>query len=185
MNSTVISSVTPRFSAAARGAAALISLLLAALLVGGCAGSSQHRIENWRNTDGSYTPDYALLEKQKQAVDVYIFRQPAAGSELRSPVNIYVNGEYQGSLVNNAYTLVRLCPGSHTLSAWAADASDRYRGKKAGSEFTIAAGSPAYFEAGSAPRGAVSLRQSDAQAMHGVSRRQSHTIARVSNPKCG
>lgn len=176
MNTTVI-----------RCMAALFCLSAVGLTATGCAGTGTNfqRIESWHNTGSSYTPDYALREKQKQAVDVYFFRQPSAAEELRTPVNIYVNGEYHASLVNNAHTVIRLCPGAHTFSAYAQDAGNGYRAKHTGTAVTISAGAPGYVEVTAGQQGAAQLRQSNAQAMSGVSRRQSHTISRVTNPKCG
>lgn len=158
------------------------------LTVVGCAnnsGTASYRIENWRNTNGHYTPNYALREKQKRAVDVHFFRQSAGGDTLRAPVNIYINGEYHTSLVNDAHSTIRLCPGAHTFSAYSLDAGNRYRAKHAGTPVTIGSDGPVYVEVIAAGQGAAQLRQSTAQAMSGLSRRQSHTISRVTNPKCG
>lgn len=162
-----------------------VSLLAVVGLMVGCSSTHFDRVEHWRKKDASYTPNYALLEKQKKAVDVFFFRKVGSSEGSAIPINLYVNGQYQASLVDKAYTKVRLCPGQHTVSAYAGDVRNKYAAKNAGNAYTVAANTANYFEVVPVQQGAAQVSASNESAMGEVGHRQSHTISRVVNPKCG
>lgn len=162
----------------------VLMMVMVGLLVG-CSSTHFDRVEHWRKKDASYTPNYALLEKQKKAVDVFFFRKTGGQEGAVVPVNLYINGEYQASLVDKAYTKVRLCPGQHTVSAYAGDVRNKYAAKKGGVAYTVVGGTSSYFEVLPVTQGAATVSVSNQSAMGEIGHRQSHTISRVVNPKCG
>lgn len=161
--------------------------LAAGVLLAGCAGGS---IERWQMTEGR-TPELSAPAGQAAAsrpVQVVFFRQAPASGQAERPINLYINGHYQASLVGSTYTEQSLCPGEHRMAVHLNDVQRRYVTKAEGRAVAIAAGKPIqYFRVDEDASGQASLRpatSSEASAASSLKLLQTHTIARVPKSNC-
>ncbi|OOF77578.1 hypothetical protein BKG96_08125 [Rodentibacter caecimuris] len=77
----------------------------------GCARDANQPLEKWSNFEQSKINAQQLGENQSLAV---FYRQ----DDVQGPaVNVYVDGNYQASLLPNAYTPVVVCADKHLFSA--------------------------------------------------------------------
>lgn len=160
----------------------------AGLLLAGCAGGP---IERWQMTEGR-SPDLSAPAGQAAAsqrpVQVVFFRQAPTGGQAERPINLYINGHYQASLVGSTYTEQALCPGEHRMAVHLNDVQRRYVTKAEGRAVAIAADKPIqYFRVDEDASGQASLRaatSSEASAASSLRLLQTHTIARVPKSNC-
>lgn len=152
-------------------------------------------------TTGATTPHWQLVEERSpqlapeaegsapQPVAVVFYRELGAETETSRPINIYINGQYQASLVGNTYTEQMLCPGEQQLMVAFNDVSQRYVNKEEGWVFDIDTRPIQYFRVADDGAGGAVISQVDgetAEAAKGsLQERQVHTISRVVNRGCG
>ncbi len=139
-------------------------------------------IESWKNfgeTDIK-TPSHNLSS--------VVFFRPL--DSIKGPaVNIYINGEYQASLLAGAYTQKSLCPGSHHFSLAYTNVLTKYKEKKRiGYKSTLTANKISYYKVdkdhNQKPR-VQELSETNALALiKKLPSRQRHTISRVSKREC-
>ncbi len=158
------------------------------LLLAGCAGGGP--IERWQMTEDR-TPELTAPAGQAGAsrpVQVVFFRQAPAGGQAQRPINLYINGHYQASLVGSTYTEQSLCPGPHRMAVHLNDVQRRYVTKTEGQAIAIAADKPIqYFRVAEDGAGQASLHpatSSEASAATSLKLLQTHTIARVPKSHC-
>jgi OOP family OmpA-OmpF porin len=74
------------------------------------------------------TPYQAVADVANNQAQVVFFR-PAENASPESNINIYVDGEYQTSLIPGSYNVFCVKPGAHVLGSWLKD-DPRYQGKQ-------------------------------------------------------
>jgi len=163
----------------------LAPLALACAVLTGCSSTAPRPDQahaEWTLTKTQTVPSNAPAASQARLV---LYRAAAPGEA--TPINIYVNGEYQASLLGGAYTNVDVCAGPVRLVASVSDANRAYADKaQAGVAVALLDGSTRYFSVQPSPGGA-SLTPVDASVARqalGQLPRQSHTLSRVDAPKC-
>lgn len=159
------------------------------LLLQACA-SSGGAVEHWTMVeDVAPQPAPAVAAPARQPVAVVFYREAGTGAQAGTPINVYINGQYQASLVGNTYTEHALCPGSHRLKVAYNDVQKRYVSKDEGLDFAVGSAPMHYFrvtETGAGEAALVAVPAEAAQAARAsLSERQHHTISRVVRDGCG
>lgn len=168
------------------GCWALMSIL--ALTISGC-GSTSDQVERWHMTETRRpTPVEKVPGAARQPVRVVFFREAGKGERAQIPINLYINGQYQASLVGNTYTEQSLCPGEHGLAVHFRDVELRYMSKRESRQVAIDAEPVQYFRVSESATGAaqVSAVAGDKAAVVAPTLQllQTHTISRVVRNGC-
>lgn len=168
------------------GAASAVGLSLLALQA--CSTSSG-AIERWTMVeDRAPQPAVAVVAPARQPVAVVFYREAGQGARSQNPINVYINGQYQASLVGSTYTEQALCPGSHRLKVAFNDVQQRYVSKDEGLEHAIGTEPVQYFrvaEDGAGQATVTSVPRETAQAASAsLKKLQHHTISRVVQKGC-
>lgn len=123
-----------------------------------------------------------------QPVAVVFFREAAADARVTQPVNVYINGQYQTSLVDNNFSEYALCPGQHSLVVAINDAQQRYATKQQRSNFVVGSEPMQYFRVSEDAAGQVRVVPATTAAAQAavpsLRTRQAHTISRVTRTGC-
>ncbi len=193
--------------------AGLLSLTLAALVsLPACTsfGSDYGALERWNMEEqdvpeqartaavgNSYANPYCpgqapsssvVDESLAQPITAVFYRDPPPATNQGNPLNVYINGHYQASLVGNTFTVQQLRPGEHRLMVAFNDAERRYVSKDAGQVFKVGQSAIQYFRI-SADENAAAARIAAVDADAGKAAlqgrmRQDHTVPRVLRSKC-
>lgn len=168
------------------GAAGVVGLSLLALQACSTSGGA---VERWTMVeDRAPQPAATVAAPARQPVAVVFYREAGQGEHAHRPINVYINGQYQASLVGNTYTEQTLCPGSHRLQVAYNDVQQRYVSKDGGLEHAIGTEPVQYFrvtETGANVAGLTSVPAETAQAASAsLSELQRHTIPRVVRNGC-
>lgn len=171
-------------------------LVLASVVLGGlvaCTGGAHvvpEIVVPFRPlTDGqSYAPDKARsaasLGQGKSRIVIY---SPArvAESGARTPLNIYIDGRFQASLLPGAYTEQVICSAGFHLNVVPGDVIADYTAREMRGQPYRPTGEPAYFRVSADSAGASVSPVDRLQAQSELARmeRQVHTISRVV-PEC-
>jgi hypothetical protein len=151
----------------------------------GCAASSS--LERWQVTE-PVTPTTAPLPDQPaSAVRVVFFREAGSSARAAQPINLYIDGHYQASLVGSTYTEQSLCPGAHRVAVHLNDVQTRYVTKTEGTPLQVGADPIQYFRVAEDAAGNAAVHPVAAAAAQGVSSLrllQTHTVPRVVNKGC-
>lgn len=103
-------------------------------------------------------------------------------------VNIYLNGEYLGSLLDNGYKYVETCPAQQRFSAAFTQSDPAYGKKQAqGQYYDLPPGKISFFKVFVDNSGQPTLLNVDAhtaQAEMGMLRQQTHTLSRADVQRC-
>lgn len=103
-------------------------------------------------------------------------------------VNVYLNGEYLGSLLENGYKYTEVCPEHQRLTASFTQDDPAYRKKEnQGEYYDLPAGKVSFFKIvidGSGKPTVLNVDPGTAQAEMGNLRQQTHTLSRVSQRNC-
>lgn len=152
----------------------------------GCASSDQ--FEHWRMTESvAPSPADPVGDIPASAVRVVFFRAGGSPAKVDLPVNVYINGQYQASLVGNTYTEQSLCPGTHRFAVQFDDAYRRYSTKGEGLPMVVSNQPMQYFSVAEDASGSAVLKAVDGRALQGVGSLrllQSHTLPRVVRNGC-
>ncbi|MGB3070630.1 MAG: hypothetical protein WBC18_18895 [Ottowia sp.] len=151
----------------------------------GCAGAGGP-VEKWQMTKDQ-APQAAQAQPGAMKPVAVVFYREAGGANAKQPVNVYVNGQYQASLVGNTYTEQNLCPGQHTLAAHFNDVAQRYSTKLAGRPAHIDSRPMQYFKVTEGTDGQATLTPvaaDQAARLTSLQVRQAHTLARVTRSGC-
>lgn len=123
-----------------------------------------------------------------QPVSVVFFRDAGASARSRQSVNVYINGQYQASLVDNNFSEYALCPGQHSLVVAINDAQQRYAAKQQRTNFVVGSEPIQYFRVSEDAAGQVRVVPATAAAAQAavpsLRTRQAHTISRVTRTGC-
>ena len=148
--------------------------------------TSGGQVEHWRMVEGR-APQSAPPAggTERQPVAVVFYRDAASGPHAASPINVYINGQYQASLVGNTYTEQALCPGSHRLMVARDDVQRRYVSKDEGQSFAVGTEPVQYYRVSEGSAGVAAIAPSNAQAAGASVRElQKHTVPRVVSNGC-
>lgn len=153
-------------------------LFLSALMLAACSGHSG--LENWKNY-GVGSLDSSQLSEQ-QALAVFYRTADFNGPAL----NLFINGDYQASLLQKGYTSITLCANKHLISA--SYTSNKFGNRTNGVSYQLTAQETAYFRAMTDNAGKPSFeRVDDAVARDELSRLSgevTNTLPRVVHKKC-
>lgn len=149
--------------------------LLAACLVCASAQSQEARIE-------AFGPVFEQPERAPaDQARVYAYRP--ANTLNPAPINLYLNGRYQASLLRGGYTEFCLAPSRMTVQTALDDASQMHLGKtQTGQPLTAQAGRVTFLQISDTANRQVRLQTlGEAQALPEIrqARKQQHTISRV------
>ncbi len=129
----------------------------------------------------------AVDESLAQPVVAVFYRDPPPPSNQGNPLNVYINGHYQASLVGNTFTTQHIRPGKHRLMVAFNDVERRYVSKDDGQVFDVGQTPIQYFrisaDGAAAPRIAAVDADAGKAALKGRMR-QDHTVPRVQRSKC-
>ena len=92
----------------------------------GCAGSGS-AVEKWHLTESREpSAPSAVAGAVVQPVRAVLYREAGDSAKARQPINVYLDGHYQASLIGDVYTEVMLCPGKTGVSVAFNDVTQRY-----------------------------------------------------------
>jgi OOP family OmpA-OmpF porin len=103
-------------------------------------------------------------------------------------INVYIDGEYLTSLLPGAYTIERICPGKHRIRLAYTNILTHYKEKEKGGQFfRFASGDKQFFKIVKTDKGLelkpLSVQQTK-NIHHNYTKKQRHTISRISKRKC-
>lgn len=157
----------------------------AALLISGCAFN---QTEHWRMTEAVAPSAVKQSENAPtEAVRAVFFRDEGSALRNDQPINLYINGHYQASLVGNTYTEQQLCPGKHRVAVHFNDVYRRYVTKLEGIPLNLGGNPVQYFRVSEDAAGNAVFQPVDvgAEAAGNLRQLQSHTVPRVVRNGCG
>jgi len=162
----------------------LAGFVLLALILSSTGCSTGSAVERWQ----LFELASSSAKSQDGAVEIVFFRELSSGRQLDRPINVYIDGHYHASLVGNAFTRARLCPGEHRLAVALNDFERRYLTKEEGFLFKVEPGGPRYFRVAVTQSGVATLTavtEAEAQsAAQSLATRQSHTVSRLPRADC-
>lgn len=146
------------------------------------ARSGQGIIENWNNFS-----DTDIKEPSKGLSSVVVFRP--LDSVNGPAVNLYIDREYQASLLAGAYTQTSFCPGTHRFSIAYTNILKKYKAKvKAGQKSTFRANEITYYQVEQDSKQKLKVKAlSEENALALIRKlppRQRHTISRLNKREC-
>lgn len=164
------------------------SLAGIALLGLQACSSTSGQVEHWRMVE-SRAPQSVAPSKGSmlKPVAVVFFRDSVSGANATAPINVYLNGQYQTSLVGHTFTQQDLCPGNHRMMAAREDVRRRYVSKDEGQSFAVGTEPIQYFRVSEGAGGEVRIEPATAQAAAaraGLRQLQTHTVPRVVRNGC-
>lgn len=154
-------------------------------VLSGC-GSTGSQVEKWQLTE-SQAPSAAekIPGAARQPVRVVFFREAGSGAHAQTPVNLYINGQYQASLVGNTYTEQALCPGQHGLAVQMSDVNQRYTTKQHSAPVTVGLDAVQYFRVSEDAAGVARVTTAPADTtLPSLRLLQRHTIPRIVRNGC-
>lgn len=167
------------------GRLGMAGALLLGLLLGVSGCSTGSTVERWELFEAASSG----AKSQDDAVDLVFFRELPTGRQVDRPINVYIDGHYQASLVGNAFTRAQLCPGEHRLAVALNDVERRYMTKDEGLPFKVERGGSRYFRVADTQAGVVTLTAvAEAEVpsvVQSLATRQSHAVPRLPRTECG
>jgi len=158
----------------------LFSLILLALSFN--VASAQDVVEEWEDFK-----DTSIQEAEQNLSSIVIFRPK---DSINGPaVNIFIDGEYQASLLPDAYTQASVCAGAHHLTVSYTNILTHYKEKEViGQKVSLQKAKVGYFRIVSFKDRSMKLEELPAtQAQEEIKKltnRQNHTIPRVNKRIC-
>ena len=139
-------------------------------------------VENWDVFD-----NLAIKKPSKGLSSVVVFR--TVNSVSGPAVNLYIDGEYQASLLSGAYTQTFVCPGTHRFSVAYTNVLTRYKAKKrVDLKSKFVKEHIAYYEIAKNSNNKLTIRPlSEEKALVLIKKlppRQRHTISRLNKRQC-
>lgn len=139
-------------------------------------------LEVWKNSENSTISTSGLGENQSLAV---FYRQ----ADVNAPaVNVYVNSDYQASLLPNTFTPVAVCADKNLFSA-SYTSNTKFGNRTNGIKYTLPVNQVTYVKVGQAADGQVTLtRMENSVAEQEIAQlpKASQTLPRVPAPaNCG
>ncbi|MDO4776527.1 MAG: OmpA family protein [Cardiobacteriaceae bacterium] len=152
----------------------------------GCSNQGAQRggfAEQWTNFGG---PISSLGEVSSNMAGTVVYRTDAPVSP--EAVNVYMNGEYLGSLLHQGYKYAEVCPHNQRLAAAFTRDDPAYRKKEnVGQYYDLPAGKISFFkimEDSSGKPTVLSVDANTARQDMASLRKQEHTLSRVVGRDC-
>lgn len=146
------------------------------------AKSGSGIVEEWKHFS-----DTNIKEPSQGLSSVVVFRPL---DYVQGPaVNLYIDGEYQASLLPGAYTQTSFCPGNHRFSVAYTNVLTKYKAKKRiGQKGFFSENKITYFQIDQDSKENLSIQLlSEAKALELIKKlppRQRHTISRLNKREC-
>ena len=132
-------------------------------------------LESWNN----YSNDAITAEGLKENQALAVFYRPA--EVQKSPVNVYVNGDYQASLLENSFSPIAVCATKQLFTASISSAT-QFGNRTNGARYTLPVNDIAYIRVTTDASGKAILskvgKEVAEQEMTGL-KRVSNTLSRV------
>lgn len=169
----------------------LFSFLLVSLLLFSTEGKAQEHgktdqtktdiLEEW---DEFVQKNVTIPDKKLSSIVIY---RPS-GLKGRA-INVYIDGEYQASLLPGAYTQAIVCPGNHQVVTVYTNPATRYREKKThGKRVGLKAAIVSFYQVTRHPSrglGLSLLSKDEVSSIFSANPlRQNHTISRLDRKAC-
>ncbi|WP_165688496.1 membrane lipoprotein lipid attachment site-containing protein, partial [Rodentibacter trehalosifermentans] len=146
------------------------------LALSGCARDANQPLEVWSNFNQTKLAPQ-LGENQSLAV---FYRQ----GDLQGPAtNIYIDGNYQASLLPNAYSAVPVCADKHLFST-SFSSNQKFGNRTQGVSYTLPIGEVVYVKVSQEPNGQLYLQRMErtvAEQEVANLPKESQTLSRVPN----
>ncbi len=161
---------------------------MVALGLAGCAGQGTG-VEKWHMTnERAPSADAPPPGAPAQAVRAVLYREAGQSAKARQPINVYIDGHYQASLIGDVYTETVVCSGKMGLSVAFNDVNQRYATKLVSTRYAVGSGAVQYFRVSETAAGVASIEQLPADtaraAIGSLRLQQAHTISRVTSEAC-
>ncbi len=146
------------------------------------AKSGKGIIEKWKNFS-----DTDIKEPPEGLSSVVVFRP--LDSVSGPAINLYIDSEYQASLLAGAYTQTSFCPGTHRFSIAYTNVLTKYKEKvKIGQKNTFRANEITYYQVDQDSTDKLRIQTlSEEKALALIKKlppRQRHTISRLNKREC-
>lgn len=160
----------------------IFSVLVVCLLLFSTEGKAQERVKA-EARDQFIQENVALPDKGLSSMVIY----RAAALKGRA-INVYIDGEYQASLLPGAYTQAIVCPGNHHVVTAFTNPATRYREKKKqGEKIGLKASVVSFFQVINHPAYGLTLLPLSREEASSLFKEnppgKSHTISRLDRQK--
>ena len=169
----------------------LFSFLVVCLLLFTAEGKAQERVKAYQFTSNSIEAwDESIRENitipDNKLSSMVIYRPSALKGRA---MNIYIDGEYQASLLPGAYTQAIVCPGNHhVVTAYTNPATHYREKKKQGERIALKADSLSFYQITDHPAHGLRLlpltKEEATSLFADKTLRRSHTIPRLGRKAC-
>lgn len=169
----------------------MFSFLVVCLLLFNAEGKAQESVKTDQSKSNSVEEwDESIRENvtipDKRLSSLVIYRPSALKGRA---INIYIDGEYQASLLPGAYTQAMVCPGNHHVVTAYTNPATRYREKKKqGKSIGLKASFVSFYQVTNHPPLGLTLSPLTNTEVFSVftdnSPGQSHTISRLDRKEC-
>lgn len=144
-------------------------------------GSKKGSTEHWKNYQ------VQSIKSAPRGMSSIVVLRPV-GAVAGQAINVYVNGEYLGSLRPGAYTQSPVCPGTNRISFAETNVQNQYREKsEAGQAISQNEDTVSFYTIDVQDGVFVATALEEATALQQLSKmplKQHHTISRVSTRSC-
>lgn len=158
----------------------LILLTSVALAVSACSVRNNGALEHWTNYGSDDLSTAQLSDKQALAV---FYR---TGDFQGPAVNVYINGDYQASLLERGYTPVAVCANNQLISA-SYTTNQKFGNRTQGANHVLPVKEVAFFRAATDRAGNPTFERVDAniarEELKNLKGKVTHTLPRVTNDK--
>lgn len=156
--------------------------LFISLAAGFSFANAESPLEQWTDVKKS-----SMQQAEQNLSSVIIYRPKSVSSDLA--INIYIDGEYQASLLSGSFTQAVICPGNHNFTIAYTNILTKYKEKKIiGQKFFTKAKRLIYLSVVSSKDKTIHLEKlSSSEASEGIKKLntiQNHTITRVAKRNC-
>jgi len=161
----------------------IFSFLLVCLLLFSVEGKAQESVSA-EERDQILQENITIPDKELSSMVIY---RPAA---LKGrAINVYINGEYQASLLPGSYTQAIVCPGKHHVATAFTNPATRYKEKKKqGKMIGLKASVISFFQVINHPVHGLTLlplsREEASSLFKENPPRKPHTISRLGRKSC-
>lgn len=163
----------------------LLAVSLSFTLVA-CSGddflSQLSRMEQWTNYDSQKADSHVALDNEKALAIFYRTPDVKGGA-----MNIYIEGEYQGALLDSSYTSVSVCANAQELAS-SFVSSQQFGHRPKGIKHSFSRGTTEYIKVVLNEKGEptfVRVDEAVAKAeMATLKGKSAHTLSRVTNKSC-
>lgn len=159
-------------------------VLATAMVVAGCSNDTSYDSRNAQEQWNRYHEE-SISEKQvgaEQALVVF-YREPTLQGDA---VDVYVNNDYQASLLTSSFSPVVVCAGEATFSASRVE-HNRFTKHNLGKVYNLNQGQTHYFKLVQSPQGQLSFESVPAEQakseLAGFKGEVRHTLSRVNDKK--